>query len=114
MLAVTAAAGGALRLRPDRRKHHPGDDAITRAGVVERDGEPTGRVLPVTTPVRLQFLASKERFTRLPATIPCTGVLPDVATGFVVYRRHRVREHGGCNVRFTTLYNTLYRVVGVE
>jgi hypothetical protein len=87
---------------------------ITRAGWVEVDRKPTGRILKQTAVQRLERLARKERFGTLPSTIPCTGVLPDIATGFISYRRHEVKEHGGCNLRFTTLYNALWHATGAQ
>ena len=114
MLAAGAAAGALFVFGRTGGNIIPETITITRAGVVERDGEATGRLLTPTTMRHLKAIARKERFAALPSTISCTGVLPDIATGFVIYRSHRVREHGGCNARFTTLYNVLYRVSGVE
>jgi hypothetical protein len=87
---------------------------ITRAGWVEVDRKPTGRILRPIALQRLEALARKERFATLPASILCTGVLPDIATGFIVYRRHEVKEHGGCNGRFTALYSALWRATGAQ
>jgi hypothetical protein len=87
---------------------------ITRAGRVEVDREPTGRILRPIALQHLEALAWKERFATLPSTIPGTGVLPDISTGFIIYPRHEVQEHGGCNGRFTTLYNALWRAAGVQ
>jgi hypothetical protein len=114
MLAAAAAAGALFVFGRRDGNIIPQTITFTRAGVVERDGAPTGRILTPTTMRHLRALAHKERFATLPSTILCSGVLPDVATGFVIYGGHKVREHGGCNARFTTLYNTLYRASGVR
>jgi hypothetical protein len=114
MLAAGAAAGALFVFGRTGGNIVPETITITTLGWVEVDGRPTGRILGSKTLARLQALARKERFAALPSTIACAGVLPDVAIGFVVYRHHRVRERGGCNVRFTTLYNSLYRVSRVQ
>jgi hypothetical protein len=114
MFAVTAAATALFVFGRTGGNIIPETITITRAGWVEVDRKPTGRILRPSTIQRLETLARKERFAMLPSTIPCTGVLPDIATGFIVYRRHGVREHGGCNARFTTLYNALWRTTGTQ
>jgi hypothetical protein len=114
MFAVPAAAAALFVFGRTGGNIVPETVTITQAGWVEVDRKPTGRILRSSTLERLELLARRERFATLPSTVPCTGVLPDVATGFIVYRGHTVREHGGCNARFTTLYNTLWRVTGTH
>ena len=114
MFAVAATATALFIFGRTGGNIIPETITITHAGVVERDGRPTGRLLTPTTLRRLEALAQRERFGTLPTSILCTGVLPDIASAFVVYRGHKVRAHGGCNVRFTTFYNALYKASGVQ
>jgi hypothetical protein len=114
MFAVGAAATALFVFGRTGGNILPETITITRAGWVEVDRKPTGRILRPVAVQGLEALARKERFGTLAPTIPCTGVLPDVATGFIIYRRHEVKEHGGCNRRFTTLYNALWRAAEVQ
>jgi hypothetical protein len=83
----------------------------------------TGPVKPRITLVgpavraRLTGLVETTRFAALPATIRCSGALPDFASNFITVRRagttDTVLAHGDCSKRFATLYNALARAVGI-
>jgi hypothetical protein len=84
----------------------------------------TGFAKPTKTRVAPRAMAAlaatvrAQHFFTLPATVRCSGALPDFASNFVVVRsggrRHKVLVHGGCSTRFEKVYAALAAAVGIR
>jgi hypothetical protein len=55
----------------------------------------------------LTKIAADVRFTTLPKTTNCAGILPDVASTFVRVGARTVRVHGECVPRYARLWKAL-------
>jgi hypothetical protein len=62
----------------------------------------------------LNRVVATNGFERLPSTMECPGVLPDVAATFVRVGPLRVQVHGGCLTRYQHVYNALARAVRLK
>jgi hypothetical protein len=67
--------------------------------------------------VTLRRAVAEDGFYALPATIRCSGTLPDVAARHVTADRNgktrTVSAFGGCNLRFELVYALLAKAAGV-
>jgi hypothetical protein len=85
--------------------------------------EPTGRVRTTGSPSARHRLSRakvaslvrlvRHEFASGLRSRQCSGTLPDIGSVYIVFGGRTVRVHGSCEPRFTRLWDTLARAVGV-